>query len=115
MWGDDMMTQGEMLRVADEAVERYTGDVSVLETAIGALMVGRRVGWRPLLLMHSTATIARYQEILGLKFREVLPEVGPLANKSLGWRMLGRLKDYWRVVARRLPGSSKEFIALDAL
>lgn len=108
-----MMTQGEMLRVVDEAVASYRGDVSVLETAIGALMVGRWVGWRPLMLMHSTATVARYQEILGLKFREVLPEVGPLADKSLGWRLLGNIKDFWKVARRRLPGSSKELVALD--
>lgn len=113
VWGDAVMVQGEALKVVDEAIARYTGDVSVLEAAIGALMVGRRVGWRPLLLMHSSATIARYQEILGLKFREVLPEVGPLAGKSLGWKLLGDVRDFWKVVRRRLPGNSKELIALD--
>ena len=110
-----MMGQGEVLRVVDEAIARYTGDVSVLETAIGALMLGRRVGWRPLLMMHTTATIARYQQVLGLKFREVLPEVGPLAGKSLGWSMLGRMKDFWKVVRRQIPGKSTELIALDGL
>lgn len=109
-----MMAQGEMLRVVDEAIERYTGDVSVLESAVGALLVGRRVGWRPLLLMHSTATIARYQQVLGVKFREVLPEVGPLAGKSLGWKLLEDVKDFWKVVSRKVPGSSNELTALDA-
>lgn len=110
-----MITHGEALRVVDEAIERYTGDVSVLEAAIGALMVGRRFGWRPLLLMHTTATIARYQQVLGLKFREVLPEVGQLANKSLGWKLLGDVKDFWKVVRRQIPGHSKELIVFDEL
>lgn len=104
------MDQDELLRVVESAISRYRGDGHVLESAIGALFLGLRVGWRPLHLMHRHNTISRYQEVLGLSFRDVLPEVGPMAEKMLGWRIAKRAANFWDVVRGTAPGRTKEFV-----
>ena len=99
----------ELLQVIDKAINSYRGDVKVLESAIGALFVGCQIGWRPLRLIHSHKTFARYQRILGVDFFEVLPEVGPLADKSLGWRLAQQVENFWDAARGTVPGRSKEF------
>ena len=104
------MNQDELLRVVDRAVQAYRGDGHVLESAIGALFLGLKVGWRPLHLMHRHKTLSRYQEVLNLDFRDVLPEVGPLADKMLGWRLAKQAQNFWDAVRGTVPGRTKEFV-----
>ena len=67
------MNKDELLRIVDVAIQRYRGDSTVLGSAIGALHIGLKIGWRPLRLIHSHRTFVRYEQILGLDFHEVLP------------------------------------------
>lgn len=108
-----MMTQVEALKVVDEAIARYTGDVRVLESAVGVLLVGLWVGWRPLLLAHSLKAFKGYERVLGVKFKEVLPEVGPLSGKMVAWTMLENIKDFCRVSVGSKPGRSIEMQELE--
>lgn len=103
------MQQSELLQLVDDVMLHYNGDVRILESAIGALYLGLKVGWKPLLLVHSRATFARYEKILGLNFRKVMPAVGPLADRSLGWRLAKGLTNFWEAVRGRSPGRSSEF------
>ncbi len=105
------MQQDELLQLVNDVMARYHGDVRILESAIGALYLGLKVGWKPLLLIHSRATFARYEKILGLNFREVMPAVGPLADKLVGWRLAKGLTNFWEAVRGRSPGRSSEFSA----
>lgn len=85
---------------------KFQGNFDVLESALGALIVGRLVGWRVLTLIHSSRTINKYQDVLGLDFKgqfpwsgeDVMPEKGPFAQKSLALRVAERVGDFWRVV-----------------
>lgn len=104
------MTNEEIQQVVNDAVQNYTGDARVLESAIGALLVGLRVGWRPLHLIHRHKTMSCYQEILGMDFHKVMPEVGPMADKSLGWRLAKRAQNFWDAVRGTAPGRTNEFI-----
>ena len=106
--GNITMTQEEIQQVIDATIKSYRGDISVLETAIGALYVGLKIGWKPLRLVHSHRTFASYQKVLGLDFHEVLPEVGPLADKSMAWRIAKHARNFWDVARGTLPGRSKE-------
>ena len=72
------LEQEEGLRKIEyEAICEYHGDFTQLEAAIGMLRVGYHVGWRVLYIIHSKKTIRNYEEILGVKIREVFPETGP--------------------------------------
>lgn len=102
------MKSDDLQKVIDQAVQSYQGDFAVLESAIGALYVGLKIGWRPLCLIHSHRTFIRYQQVLGLDFHECLPEVGPFADKSLAWRVAKHAESFWDVVRGSVPGRSKE-------
>lgn len=96
--------------LADYLVDRimqYEGNFDVMETAIGVLFVGQLTGWRVLSLLHSSRSIRKYQDVVGLDFkgtlpwapdRPVMPETGPFAGKSLAFRVAERLGDFWKVV-----------------
>lgn len=104
------MNKDELLRIVDTAIQGYKGDSTILGSAIGALHIGLKIGWRPLRLIHSHRTFVRYEQILGLDFHQVLPEVGPLADKSLAWRVAKQVENFWDVVRGAVPGRSKQLV-----
>lgn len=50
------------------------------------LFAGRQYGWKIFYLVHSKATIRKYEKILNIKVREACPELGPLADRSVAWK-----------------------------
>lgn len=104
------MDEKELLHIIDTATRHYQGDSTVLGSAVGALHIGLSIGWRPLRLIHSHQTFVRYEQILGIDFHEVLPGVGPLADKSLGWRLAKQAENFWDAVRGTVPGRSKQLV-----
>lgn len=97
-----MMTDAELLAVIEKALDGYKGQVGVIEQAVGVLVLGRLLGWRVMYLVHGGQTLNRYQDILGVKFRDVLPDTGRAAQKSVAWRIVSGVGKFWDVVKRRL-------------
>lgn len=99
------ITLKQMTDACVEAVDGYKGNVVQLEAAIGALFVGKRLGWKILYLMHDKKTLRHYEKILGgISFREVLPEVGPKASKSISWSMVQGVMSFWKAVKGEIQG-----------
>lgn len=92
------MTSEERTKLIEPAIKRFKGQFTDLERAIGVLMVGEYVGWRVLLLMHDRRTIAKYEKILGVKYRDVLPEKGPYSHRSLAFQIVEKIGGYWKAV-----------------
>lgn len=99
-----MLSNDDAVKIVDSAMAKFQGNSSELESAIGALFVGRKFGWKVLFLIHSKLTIRKYEKILGITFRDVLPETGPLAKKSLAWVAVEKLGGFWKVVKGEKPG-----------
>lgn len=98
----------DIIAKADKAFKPFTGDMGEFESAVGALVIGRHLGWRVLLLVHDRRTIAKYEKILGIDFREALEEVGPWAHKSIAWNVVNKAKSlYWKVVRGEHPLEKK--------
>lgn len=89
----------------DKAIESFRGDITELERAIGAFLVGRRYGWKPLMLVHDKYTIKKYEKHLGVDFREALPEVGPLAMKLRGYRTAVKVGNIWKAIKGEIPNT----------
>lgn len=102
------MNNNDLVEMLDCAIKSYKGDSRVLESAIGAFVVGRLIGWKPLALIHTHTTFRKYENLLGVNFSEVLPDVGPLAHKSLAWQVAKSIGRFWDVVKNRLPGRTVE-------
>lgn len=83
----------------DEIIARFEGNFEELEAAIGMYMVGRLVGWKVLVLLHNKRTIKKYEDILKIKVREVFPEEGPFADKSVAYELVKKIGSFWKAVS----------------
>ena len=87
----------------DRAIDGYggagTGNIDELEQALGMYVLGRHLGWKVLVLVHNKRTLRKYEEILGIKVREVFPEEGPAATRSVGYRFAKTLSNFWKAVS----------------
>lgn len=88
-----------LVRIVNEAATRFQGQLDELEGAIGVLFVGHLYGRRVITLIHNKRTLRKYEKILELTFKDEFPEVGPLADKSLGYMAAEKLQAFWKAVA----------------
>jgi|SRR5882672_9241254 len=90
----------DLVKQIERAAIDFEGQFDELESALGMLMIGRLVGWKVLVLIHNKRTIRHYEEILGgINIREVFPEEGPLAHKSLGLEIVKKVGNFWKAVS----------------
>lgn len=101
------MTDRESIDRFDERIKKFRGQLPTLESAVGAYVVGRKLGWKVLYLVHDKRTIRKYEQILEVKFRDELPADGELANKSLAWAMASKLSNFWKAVSGELKVKDK--------
>jgi hypothetical protein len=87
------------VQVIRRALDDFDGSFDELESAIGMYMLGHYVGWRVLVLVHSKATIRKYEQILGIVVREEFPEAGTESDRSLIYRATKTLSNFWKVVS----------------
>jgi len=109
-----VMSDREYLEFVDSVSRDYKGDGRVLASALGALSLGRMYGWRVLAIVESEPTIRKYQVVLGVKFKDVLPERGLYAYKSFGLKVADKFDSFWSIVqgrgAGKIPRSDKILI-----
>lgn len=85
--------------IIKQACVNYHGEAAILESAIGALFIGRLYGWRVLRIVHMRTTYNRYQKVLGVDFKTVCPERGVLSYRSIGLKVADKLGQFWHVAA----------------
>jgi len=85
--------------IAQTAIANFAGDLGELESALGMLQLGHQYGWRVLYLLHSKATIRKYESILGISVKDEFPEAGPSAERNNGYRVIQKLGKFWKVVS----------------
>lgn len=91
----------------DAVISTYQGLAEELESALGMYMLGRHLGWKPLYLIHSKKTVAKYEKILGISVRESFPPETSDSDRSLAYKIAKSLPNFWKVV------SGDEKLALD--
>lgn len=105
--------RSDLDRIEQEAFSFYEGTFDDLEKAIGMLRLGHHTGWKPLALIHSKRTIAKYEEILGIKFREYFPPEGPSADRSFAWQYAKKLSNFWKAVSGDIPVPDRQQVVKD--
>ena len=94
----------EIIPKLEHSYATYHGDGTVLESAWGAIFMSLIYGWKVVYLMHSQATIRKYQDITGLVFREIAPESTSLSRKSMAFKVVQAGTNFWRVIRGQEPG-----------
>jgi hypothetical protein len=92
------MTLDELNHHIDTLMDNYKGDLVELSNAIGAVRLGHRFGWRVLRIVISSKTYTKHQRILGLSFKDALPELTKDSQRSAGYQLVIKLNNFWDVV-----------------
>lgn len=82
----------------EKAATEFKGNGTTLESALGAVLMGRMYGWRVLKMMHSPATYRNYEKILGIKFRDICKEETKLTQRNMGMKIAAKWNNFWEVV-----------------
>lgn len=85
----------------------FRGDLTDLAAALGALDLGRTYGWKVLRIIYSSVTYRKYQKILGLEFKLVLPETTDYSMRSAGFKLVTDSKKFWEVAKGHFSIDSK--------
>lgn len=103
-------TSSELKRIDEieqQAIAKFAGDLSELESALGMLHLGHQYGWRVMYLIHSKATVKKYEQILDIKAQEEFPEEGTSAMRNNGFRLVQKVANFWKAASGekgKLPG-----------
>jgi len=93
--------QEQLLEIEREAIAtNLHGDLTQIEAALGMLRMGHYWGWKVLYIIHSKKTIRTYEEILGIKIRDLFPAEGPSSYRSIGFNLAKRFSNFWKVAGR---------------
>lgn len=106
-----LKTNQELLELIHQRISlpsKETGVASfdTVEGAIGAVFVGQYYGLRILRILHSGETLRGYERFLGAPLEELVPQHGPMIDRSLAWRIVTTTRQYWDLVARKLKMDS---------
>lgn len=101
---ESFKTSTDLIKHLDEVTINFKGNLNELEAAIGYLVISRHFGWKPLLLIHDKNTLKKYESILKVNIRDVVPEVGQHAKKSNAWRAVQKIRSFWKAVKGEVPG-----------
>lgn len=91
--------RSQLIEIELNAIAGFTGQLDELESALGMLMMGHHFGWKVLYLIHSKKTIRKYEDILGIKIRDIFPETGPSSDRSVGLALAMKASNFWKVVS----------------
>ncbi|MBL4682364.1 MAG: hypothetical protein JKY88_16805 [Pseudomonadales bacterium] len=90
-----------------KSISSYNGQLDVLESALGSLIISQQFGSKVLFMVHSRTTVNKYQKILGLKFSDISEPIGPLAMKCRGMRLIKTAGSYWEIVKNKVKVERK--------
>lgn len=96
----DFLTDEQNAQLQKSLAE-FKGHVSTIETAIGAIVIGQRYGWRVLRMVHSANTMKKYEAAIGLSYEDICPEVTDLSERNIGYRVSKAIGKYWDIVMGR--------------
>jgi hypothetical protein len=100
----------EIDRITQEAIANFVGDLSELESALGMLTLGYQYGWRVLYIIHSKATIRKYEGVLEISIKELFEEEGPSAERNVGIKLIRKIGSFWKVVSGEIKVKDKRLV-----
>ena len=90
-----------------QRIAEFKGDSTVLEAALGSLILGQHFGYRGLRMIHNPSTYRKYERILGISFQDVVPERTHLSRKLTGIKIADELGKFWDIVMGRTKVAKK--------
>jgi len=108
-----MKKADELIQIAQTAILNYSGDIDVLNSALGMLFTGHYYGWRFLYIVHSKRTIRKYHKVLDIKVTEYFEPVGSLSHRSAGLIGANKHSNFWKCVSGDIQIPNRKLITDD--
>lgn len=96
------ITDEELMIKIEELTKDYQGDIGYFYEVVGMVVVGRLFGWRVIRLVSSARSWRLACKMFG-DLKEVLPERGLYAHKSLGLQFTDKAGEYWDYIKKIKP------------
>jgi hypothetical protein len=96
------------------AWEKFSGPTGEFESAVGAFVVGRLVGLDGLKVLHNWRTLRKYEDLLGISFKEVLPARTKDTRRINGIRYAERFDQFWKAIAGGVASEPDAKLAVTA-
>ena len=111
-----VLTPDELFAEIERVCSEYHGQLDDLYEAIGLLAAGQLFGWRVMRLV-AHRSIWRLATSLFGDLKQLMPERGVFAHRSLGLKMADQLDDYWKVVQGvvKIPQHERKALSLDTV
>jgi hypothetical protein len=90
-----------------EKTRAFKGQLPTLSAALGAVVLGHEYGWRVLKIVHSPATLKKYEAVIGLKYDDICPETTDISHRNVGFRFYQKIGAFWKVVLGQVKVDSK--------
>ena len=94
-------------QIEQDAIAKFKGQLPELESALGMLRHGQQLGWKVIHLIHSKATVRKYEAILNIKVREEFPETTKCSERNNGFKLVQKVTNFWKAASGekdKLPG-----------
>jgi len=93
-----ILTDVEWIVKIDQVSTDFKGQIDDLTAVVGMVMVGRLYGWRVIRLVNSRRLWVLACRLFG-DLKNILPERGLLAHKSVGLALVDKAGDYWDFIS----------------
>lgn len=107
---DRRLSDEELVAAIEAGIKGFGGYVPTLESAIGALFVGKVIGWKVLRLVHNDKTIRRYEKILGVRFEVQMEQETNLSKKSYGWLLAKKLDAFSKLIRGEMSYAKRSYL-----
>jgi hypothetical protein len=88
------MNKEQLNERIEKVCEEFKGQIPDLYSMVGVVIVGRLFGWRVVRLTASRRVWTMTTKWFGDP-KELMPERGRLAYKSVGLKIIDQIGDYW--------------------
>ena len=106
----------ELAQAIDKVCSEYHGQLDDLYQSIGLLVAGQLFGWRVMRLV-SHRSIWRLATTLFGDLKQLMPERGIFAHRSIGLQMADQLDEYWKIIQGvvKIPQHERKALTLDTI
>lgn len=98
------------MQTPQNAILNYSGDVDMLNSALGMLFTGHHYGRRFLYIVHSKRTVRKYEKVLNIKVNKYFQPTGPLSHRSAELIEANKHSNFWKCVSVDIQIPNKKLI-----
>lgn len=91
-------TADELVAFIGSSFDRFQGSADSWESAVGMMFLGKYMGWKIVHLVHSQATVKKYEKILGIDVKTDFDPTTDASRRSHAWKAIEGFSNFWKAV-----------------